>query len=47
LRIEEGASIGGITIVTLLFTESEMIMGKYMTEDGEMEWHEGRRDVSK
>jgi hypothetical protein len=45
--MEEGGSIGGITIVTPLFTESEMIMGKFMTEDGEMEWHEDRRDVSK
>ena len=45
LRIELGPSIGGITIVTPLFIESEMMMGKYITEKGEMEWHEDRRDV--
>ena len=45
LRIELGSSIGGITIVTPLFIESEMMMGKYITEKGEMEWHEDRRDV--
>ena len=46
LRIELGSSIGGITIVTPSFIESEMLMGKYVSDKGETEWHEDQRDVS-
>ena len=46
LRIELGSSIGGITIVTPAFIESEMLMGKYVSDKGETEWQEDQRDVS-
>ena len=45
LRIELGSSIGGITIVTPGWIESEMTMGKFLNKKGEMEVNEEQRDV--
>lgn len=45
LRIELGPSIGGITIVTPAFVESEMMMGKFINKEGEVELHEEQRDL--
>ncbi|MCO5572401.1 hypothetical protein L7F22_026155 [Adiantum nelumboides] len=45
LRIELGSSIGGITIVTAGWIESEMTMGKFVNNRGEMEVSETQRDV--
>ncbi|MCO5550472.1 hypothetical protein L7F22_003959 [Adiantum nelumboides] len=45
LRIELGSSIGGITIVTAGWIESEMTMGKFVNNRGEMEVSETQRDL--
>ncbi|KAH7290924.1 hypothetical protein KP509_30G069400 [Ceratopteris richardii] len=45
LRIELGSSIGGITIVTEGWVESEMTMGKHLNRHGEIEVGENQRDI--
>ncbi|KAH7280367.1 hypothetical protein KP509_37G063800 [Ceratopteris richardii] len=45
VRIELGGSIGGITIVTPAFVESEMLMGKIVNKRGAVEWQEDLRDT--
>ncbi|KAH7432702.1 hypothetical protein KP509_07G035800 [Ceratopteris richardii] len=45
LRIEVGSSIGGITIVTPGWIESEMTMGKFMNSKGEIQVNENQRDI--
>ncbi|XP_010249449.1 PREDICTED: 11-beta-hydroxysteroid dehydrogenase 1B-like [Nelumbo nucifera] len=44
LRVELGRDIG-ITIVTPGFTESEMMQGKFLTKEGEMQVDQEMRDV--
>ncbi|MCO5550927.1 hypothetical protein L7F22_004421 [Adiantum nelumboides] len=45
IRIELGPRIGGITVVTPAFVESEMLMGKHINKKGEVEWREEQRDL--
>ena len=45
LRVELGSSIGGITIVTPGWIESEITVGKFLNKRGEMEVNEEQRDV--
>jgi NAD(P)-dependent dehydrogenase (short-subunit alcohol dehydrogenase family) len=47
LRVELGSSVGGITIVTPGWIESEMTMGKFLDRSGKMDVDEAQRDVRK
>ena len=46
LRVELGANIGGITIVTPGWIQSDMTMGRFVDKKGDMEVREDKRDVS-
>ena len=46
LRIELASDIGGITVVTPGFIESEMTQGKFLKNEGKMEVDQDMRDVS-
>ena len=46
LRVELGANIGGITIVTPGWIQSDMTMGRFVDKKGNMEVREDKRDVS-
>ena len=46
LRVELGTSIGGITIVTPGWIQSDLTMGRFLDKSGSMDAREDKRDVS-